>query len=231
MTKLFSIFLISAFVFLFSLGKAFAGVSCQPVYGGGQTCITTGNLIINKMVQNPQTGQFVDNLSINDPKFSPNQSVTFQISLTNTGGTTIQQANIRDIFPGFVGFTSGPGNFDQNSKTLSFVTDNLNPSETRNFTLVGKVFDTNQLPANQAITCVVNQATATTNNGQMNQDNVQFCIEKGVTTKGGFPVFPPPKVVTTPPTGPELIPLVGLLPAGISGWFLRKKSQVFAGKK
>lgn len=218
MTKLFSIFLISAFVFLFSTGIAFASVSCQPVYGGGQTCVTTGNIQVTKTVQNPHT-------------FAPGELVTFNISVTNTGGAIIQQVAIRDLFPPNSSiFVSGPGIFDANAKTLTFTTDNLAPNETRNFAIVAKVTDANQLQSGRF--CLLNQVTATANTGQMSQNNAQVCVEKPQgTTKGGFPVFPPPKVVATPSTGPELIPLVGLLPAGLFGWFLRKKSQVFAGKK
>ena len=214
-------------VALFSGRFAFADVNCQPVYGGGQNCITTGTILVNKTVQNPQTGQFVDNLGTNDPRFSAGQAVNFQITLTNTGSTTIPQTAVKDTFPGFVDFTSGNGSFDSNTKTLTFTTDNLNPGETRTFSISGKVIDAKGLP--DGVTCVVNQATATTNTGQMSQDNAQFCIQKQAvttTTKGGLPVLPPPSVTTTPPTGPELLPLIGLLPAGLSGFFLRKKSRI-----
>src|SRR6266446_5435211 len=56
-------YLLAIFVFAISLlftSNAFADVVCQPVYGGGQTCVTTGNVQVNKKVQNPQTGQFID---------------------------------------------------------------------------------------------------------------------------------------------------------------------------
>lgn len=211
-------------VFLLSAKAAFGAVSCQPVYGGGQNCITLGNVLINKTVQNPLTNQFVDNLGTNDPKFIGNQTVTFQLTITNTGSTTILQTQVKDIFPSHVNFVSGSGSFDNNTKTLSFLVDNLAPNETRTFTLQGKVIDPKNLP--DGTTCVVNQASATTNTGQMSQDNSQLCIQKQpVTTKGGLPVLPPTKAVVTPPTGPEMLGLIGLLPAGLSGWFLRKKSK------
>lgn len=225
MRKILALF-VSILLFASSAGFVFADVSCQPVYGGGQNCITIGNLSVNKKVQNPATGAFVDNMGTNDTHFTASQTVNFQVSITNTGNTAISQTTVRDIFPNLVNFNSGSGNFDSNTKTLAFTLDNLNPSETRNFAIQGKVVDANSLP--QGVTCVVNQVTATANTGQMSQDSSQFCIERQVattTTKGGLPVLPAPKVTTTPPTGPELIPLIGLLPAGLSGWFLRKKSK------
>lgn len=199
----------------------FADVSCTPIYGGGQNCVTLGNVLLNKTVQNPQTGQFVDNMGTNDAKFVSNQTVTFKLDITNTGSTTILQTKVADSFPSNVNFVAGIGSFDQNTKTLTFLVDNLAPNETRTFTLTGKV--TANPPS--GTTCVVNQATATTNTGQASQDSSQFCIQKQITTtKGGLPVFPSQPITTTPPTGPELLPLVGLLPAGLGGLILRKRS-------
>lgn len=216
---LFSFFLLG--LFSISSVKVFADTSCQPVYGGGQNCVTVGKLLINKTVQNPQTGQFVDNLGTNDPKYGPGQVVTFQIQVTNTNGSTIPQTVVRDIIPGYVTFVSGPGNFDTNSKTLTFTVDNLNPNETRSFSLQGKIVDAKLLPTSSSINCVVNQASATSYNGDKAMDNAQFCIQN-VTVQ--YPVLFPPKTTTTPPTGPEMIPLMGLIPTGIAGWFMRRKS-------
>lgn len=215
---------------LFFTRSAFADVVCQPVYGGGQTCVTTGNVQVNKKVQNPQTGQFVDNLNATDPRFTAGQIVTFQITLTNTGSTTIQQVAVRDVFPSFLTFQSGPGSFDANARTLTFTTDLLGPGEVRNFTITGTILDAKGLP--DGINCVVNQVTATTNTGQMSQDNTQFCIQKAVTTtKGGLPIVSPSPMPTTPPTGPEALAWFALLPGGAMGWLLRKKSQFLDQKK
>jgi len=226
-----------AFVsFVFPL-KSYADTSCQPIYGGGQSCITTNNIIVNKTVLNPQTNQFVDNLSINDPKYQPGFITTFQIAVTNTGNANISKINVKDIFPQYITFSSGPGNFDNNTKTLTFEVDNLSVNETRNFTILGRVVDSTQIPINQGdVVCVVNQTTATNldNNSQVSQDNAQFCIQKILattttattvtTTKGGFPVLSSVPTTSAPATGPEMFGLIALIPTGIAGWFLRKHS-------
>ncbi len=210
---------------------AFADTTCQPIYGGGQSCVQTGNILINKTVMNPSTNVFVDNLSVNDPHYVPNGITTFQLVVTNTGSATLSTVDVKDIFPQFVTFASGPGTFDSNTKTLSFQITNLNPGESRTFTITGNIVSSSQLPSNQ-ISCVVNQATATSN-GQTSTDNAQFCVEnpaptsaaQPVTTKGGLPVFPAPAVTTTPKTGPEALALAALLPTGLFGQFLRKKAS------
>ncbi len=219
--------------------SAYADVSCQPIYGGGQTCVQTGNVSINKTVMNPKTNSLVDNLGINDDKFGPESVVTFQIAVTNTGSAKISRVQVRDIFPQYVDFAAGIGNFDGGSKVLSFDVNDLNSNETRTFNIVGKVVKAENLPVSQGTVCVVNQATAkdASNSGNPSVDNAQLCIQKDlpavttqpttvVETKGGIKVFPPQKVLTTPATGPEMLPLIGLIPTGLLGAFLRKKSLV-----
>ncbi len=227
MTKAFlSVFALATFALMASVQGVRADTACQPIYGGGQTCVQVGNVLINKTVQNPQTGSFVDNLNINDPKFAPASSVKFNITVTNTGSSTINKTTVKDTLPGFVSFVSGPGSFDSNTKVLTFDVNDLKAGESKTFTVTAKIVDGGQLPSDQGITCVVNQALATSENGQQSSDNSQFCIQKPVLgeTKGGLKVFPAPAVTTTPATGPEMLPLIGLIPTGVFGFILRKKS-------
>lgn len=230
MKKLFIItavvFLISRFSFLIShLPKAYADTSCQPIYGGGQSCITTNNIIVNKTVLNPQTNQFVDSLSINDPRYQPGFIATFQISITNAGNSNLSRVDVRDIFPQYVSFSSGAGSFDPNTNTLSFSLTDLAPNETRRYTVLGRVFNAGQMPvASESVVCVVNQAIAMVNGNNVSQDNAQFCIEK---TKGGFPVLSSVPTTSAPATGPEALALLALVPSGIAGWLMIR----YAGKK
>lgn len=221
-----SLLILSIIAFAFPL-KTYADTSCQPIYGGGQSCITTNNIVIDKTVLNPQTNQFVNNLSINDPKYQPGFIATFQISITNTGNNNISRIDVKDIFPQYVSFSAGAGTFNANTNTLSFSLDNLAPNETRKYNIVGRVFKAEQLPgAMGSVVCAVNQTIAIINNNNVGQDNAQFCIQKTVvaTTKGGFPIYPSVPTASTPSTGPEALVLFGLIPTGITGLFLRKKS-------
>lgn len=223
---------LSLFVASNAIAFADGTTNCQPIYGGGQSCVTSGNIVINKTVQNPQNGQFVDNLSVNDPRFAPGSTVTFDLTITNNGGSQIDSVTVKDVFPQFVTFQSGPGNFDSNANTLTFTLSNLKANESRTTTIQGKIADTSAFSTN--VVCVVNQSIATANN-MTSQDNSQFCIEKNAPqptivsqptmTKGGLPIFPSPIVTKTPPTGPESVALLGMIPTGIAGLLLRKKSS------
>lgn len=231
------------FSFLIShLPKVYAQTpSCQPIYGGGQSCVTTNSIVINKTVLNPQTNQFVDSLNINDPKYQPGFIATFQISVTNTGKSNVSKIDVKDIFPQYVNFGSGTGTFDTNTNTLSFSLTDLAPNETRKYGIVGRVFNAGQIPITSGpVVCVINQAIAMVNDKNVSQDNAQFCIEEtaenalnttpavaAVTTnlKGGFPIFSPVPIALTPATGPESLALLALVPTGIVGIFLIRRSR------
>ncbi|MEK7517465.1 MAG: hypothetical protein AAB583_02855 [Patescibacteria group bacterium] len=201
---------------------SYADTTCQPIYGGGQTCISEGNILVDKKVLNPKTKTMVDNLGIDDARFQPESLVTFEVNVTNKSNSTIKKIDVKDIFPQHVTFSSGTGNFDPNTKNLTFSIDNLKSQETKTFTVTGKVVSANQISMEQGVVCVVNQVIATANDNSENKDNVQFCIEKKTAVKGGFPVLTPTQVTITPSTGAESFVLFSLLPTGIVGLLLRK---------
>lgn len=205
---------------------AYGQTNCQPIYGGGQTCVVTDKVVLNKTVRNPQTGKYVDNLSLSDPRYLGGQSVSFQLTVTNTGNTKLASVDVSDTLPNYIEKVSGPGSYDSNSKTLSFRVQNLDVNESRTFTVAGTIVDSTKLPMNQGVTCLVNQAVARADK-QESRDNSQFCVEKQsqATTKGGLPVMQAPAMAQTPSTGPEMLSLVGLIPAGLGGLFLRRKAS------
>lgn len=213
-------------MFLANTGSVSANDGCTPIYGGGQTCPPPGDITIDKTVQTPQNGIFVNNLTVNDPKYTPGQSVNFKIVITNTTSTKISKVTINDVFPSYLTFESGSGNYDSGKNTLTFTLDNLNGGESRTYDLKAKIIDSASIPFTNGVVCVVNQAIGTTSDNKSAQDNSQLCIQKETVTKGGLPVAPAPKVTTTPPTGPEMLPLLALIPGGLAGYLLRKKSKI-----
>lgn len=196
--------------------------TCVSVYGYGFSCQPSVNISINKSVQNPQNGNFVDNLGTNDPKYIADQTVTFRIVVTNTGNQNIGKVTVKDVFPQFISFVSGPGTFDNSTKVLSFEMLNLAAGESRTVTVQGKVVAENQLPSDIGIACITNQAVATADNGNSTSDNAQLCVEKKVLGTTNVVVFPVNPVTTIPATGPEYF--LGFIPAGLLGLFLRKKA-------
>mgnify|MGYP001617782657 CR=1 FL=1 len=142
--------------------------------------------------------------------------------ITNNRKTVIEKINVQDVFPQFVSFISGPGSFDTSTRILAFDVDNLMPSETRTFNILGRIADANQLSFSENVICLANQVIASVPDPTVGQDNSQFCIAKNI---GGFPVLSSLPIKTTPPTGPESLILFSLIPTGIAGFFLRRKSR------
>lgn len=231
MKKLF----ITALVFMFGIFTAgysyasYGSTNCTPIYGGGTTCESSNKFTLDKKVLNPESNskggneQYVDNLSINDIRFNPKQTIKFELTVQNTGDKTLNELVLEDVLPAQISFVSGPGSFDKNSNTLSLNIVNLNPNESRKFIIVTKANDSNSLPSGQGIICVVNQAVVRSGNDE-SRDNSQFCIEKAV-TKGGLPVMPAPNMTQTPSTGAESLALIGLIPAAVGGLLLKRRSK------
>ncbi len=220
---------------------------CEPIYNGGLTCVESGNILIDKKINHPTNQrQFVDQLGSEDPHFAPNQELTFIIDVKNTGKSTLSKISVIDIFPPqFVEYVDGVGVFDRKTKLFTFTIDQLKEGETKRITIKARTAKADQFPGN-AIACLINQAQAYTDRTKNNpsQDNVRFCVQRQGqitqppsnggptptpvrqpdTTKGGLPVQPQPNAKTSPKTGPEALALIALLPSGLIGLLLRKKT-------
>lgn len=181
----------------------YGSTQCQPIYGGGESCVKTPQFEINKTVQNPKTKTYVDNLSVSDPKFAPSQAVLFKITVKNTSDAKLTNITIKDILPASVEFAGGIGDYDAKSRTLTIKLDKLDNNEARDFYIQTKVVAKDKLKGDQNVACVINQSNITALD-KTSQDNSQFCIEKNLTppvnsgnpvdttptTKGGVPANP-----------------------------------------
>lgn len=230
MKKALNLFVVTIAALVVATSQAHAGASvsqCQMIYGGGEVCPPSIKFTLDKKVQNPTSGAFVDNLGVNDPKYKASQKIAFKITITNTGTAAIENVTITDTLPQFIGFDSGSGNFDKATNKFSVTINKLEVGQSKTFDLVGRAADAKTLPQDKGMVCPINTADARENKGTAAQDSAQVCIEREVTTgKGGPVVQPPVKVTTTPQTGPEMFALTALIPTGAVGFFLRRKSKV-----
>lgn len=205
--------------------------NCNALYGSGETCIQEGKLVLDKKVLHPTTSntkggkteQFVDNLGINDPKYKPDQTIRFQLVVTNTGSKALTNIKVEDTMPQYVLSVTGEGKFDTNTKIYSQTIDKLDANASRTIIITAKIAPATELPEDQGITCLINHAEATTINDST-EDNSQFCVEKPVLPKKDTKVYPAPVVKKTPPTGPEAFALIPVIGGAISGILLRRKT-------
>lgn len=152
-------------------GKAYAQ------YGYGS--VPSKAIRIDKLVIKPGTSDYVDNLSSADPKFSPSQDVWFKLIVKNTSQVKLNDVEVREILPAYVDFVSGPGNFDTNSRVLTFDAGDFEVDQEKEYFIKTRFVSQDKLPQDKSVVCVVNKVEAK-NMDVFDEDTAQFCVEKQV---------------------------------------------------
>lgn len=203
---------------------SYGGNGCVPIYGGGVRCPRPGEIIIDKTVQNPSTGVFVDNLGPNDPKYRSEQIVPFHVTVRNPGDQSLDWVTVIDTLPSYVDFSSGPAgsSYDANTRKVTWTVNNLGAGDSQTFTINVRVQHEALLPKDRNVICPTNAnpqpdnvVDVGTSNGQTDRDDAKFCIEKKLV------------VPNVPKAGPEewLLTLMGLGASMKAGLVLRKKAN------
>jgi uncharacterized repeat protein (TIGR01451 family) len=96
MSKQIAIILAFATAGLFLVHPVFADNQCNDQYGNTVPCQPT-NLNINKMVQDPISGKYVENITT--PEFSQGNNVNFKLTVTNNSGETFTNVSVTDGVP------------------------------------------------------------------------------------------------------------------------------------
>ena len=213
--KILLITLLTALITIFSSKAAFA--RCVSQYGGGETCYE-GELRLDKVVKNPSTGNYTDNLYASDPNFSADQEIWFRLTVRNTGSDDLNEIEVKDKFPNYVLFVSGTGNWNDTDKTLSWKIDHLSPNESKDYEIKGKIVGEGSLPSDSGTYCVTNYVEAKKDN-KIASDTSQLCISKKVLG-----------MTTMPKTGSNLI-LTILLILATSFTFILFRTQKFSSKR
>jgi uncharacterized repeat protein (TIGR01451 family) len=158
---------------------------------------------------------------MNDEKFAPGSTIVFKIVVKNTGDTRVENIDVTDTLPDNLIWVSGGNN---NGNQITYSLARLEPGQSHEGTITVKAADANNLPTDRNIICVTNTVKAT-QDGNVATDNSQVCIEKGLKQKDGGPVVQQtPPLKQTPQTGPGMLSLAALIPAGALGLFLNRKA-------
>ncbi len=200
--------LVSCFLFLVSSVKADTGQYGQY----GQPSVSY-QILIDKMVTKPDTDQYVDNLSVSDPRFAPNQDIWFQIKVKNTSNQDLTNVEVHDYVPSYLEPLEGPGTWDSNTRVISWNAGDFVVDEEKVYFLKMRVYSTANLPSDKGLFCLVNKTDAR-NENTYDEDTAQFCIEKEVVG-----------VSKVPSAGPEfgLLLLAGNILGAGAGLYIKKK--------
>ena len=208
------IFVLAAFIFSLTFFVTSVSADCVGQYGQyGQPC-NSYSILVDKMVQKPGTADYVDNLSVSDPRYKPNEYVMFKVTIKNTSTTTFGGMTAKDFVPDYLTPIEGPATFDSASRVITFDAGSFAVDEQKTYYFKMQVNSQVNLPADKGLFCVVNKAEASSNT-TYDDDSSQLCIEKQVTG-----------AVNVPSAGPEFgIGLLALemLGAG-AGLYLRKRA-------
>ncbi len=195
----------------YASGSAYGQNDCKTVYGVGTACSQNVSFTIDKLIQTSNKGgEFVDNLTMNDPLFGVNQDVIFQIKVKNTGSKTINDMKIVDTLPAELTFTAGPGSYNSDAKTLTINVDSLEAGKEAVYFVSTKV-------TAATTNCPVNNVVATAG-GISASDNSGFCMNTSTV------IMEKPVINKVPATGPETSILFSLPALSAAGFYLKKKA-------
>lgn len=177
------------------------------------------SILVDKMVQVPGTSNYVDNLSVSDPRYKPSEFVMFKVTITNKSTTTFGGMTAKDFVPDYLTPIEGPGSFDTNTRTLTWDAGSFGVDEQKTWYIKMQVNSQANLPADKGLFCVVNRAEASSNS-TYDDDSSQLCIEKQIPQVQGVTT-----VVTVPATGPEMgiVLFAGEILALSTGIFMKYK--------
>lgn len=200
-------------VLVFSLLFVTKDAVAQSCGGQYQSPCQSYSMLVDKMVAKLGTNDYVDNLSVSDPRYKPSESVMFKVTIKNTSTTTLAGMTAKDYVPVYLTPIEGPGTFDASSRTISWDAGAFAVNEQKTYYFKMQINSQANLPADKGLFCLINKAQAWSNT-TTDDDSSQFCIEKQVAA--------PPKV---PSAGPEmgLILLSGEILALVTGILMSYK--------
>jgi len=205
-------------IFVMSVGKSYAKISCTTQYGGGETCVNVtedAKLSVDKTIYNPKSGQYEDHVKStggsNPYVFGYNETIKFKITVKNTGDVKIKDINMYDALPTFLKYKSGDGDDRKDGKEVKFEVGDLEPGEEESYIFRAEIENGGISPNSDKI-CLTNMATAKgeREDNQKDEESVDysnFCITLGKVLGSSKE-----KITKLPTTGSEdfLIPAVSV---------------------
>lgn len=155
---------------IITAGSSYAAVRCEAQYGGGEVCVKTGQLQIDKEVFDPEQKKFVDNLGISSHKFGPGGEVIFKLKIKNVGDSAFDKVQVTDTLPVHLERVTGD---------TSFEIKDLTAGETEEREVKAKIVAADKFPSEKSLICEVNIAEVVSG-GERDKDTAQVCLDKKV---------------------------------------------------
>lgn len=171
---------------LLVIPRAFA--SCTNSYGSSVEC-PPNRLEVNKKVRHPTDSNiFVENLTSNDARYSPGDTVEYEIAVTNSSNVDYTEVTISDTLPTGLTFVGGPGSYNSTNRILTYTLSPLKAGETIRTRFTAKVREA-AVFGNAELTCNVNNYVKVTGpDGQTDEDTASLCVQTKVLGATTLPV-------------------------------------------
>lgn len=167
--KFLALVILLASFFLLLSNKAAALRRCEPQY---EVCPPI-DIDVDKKVQDPRSGIFVDNLDFTDHKYFAGDEVVFRIRIENTGKRDFGKIEVKDILPSFLDYVSGDREFE---------VKDFGRGEVAERDIRARVVSEDRMPKDQDIICDHNKVRVDAD-GVHDEDATRICVSKRVVTK------------------------------------------------
>lgn len=162
--------LVFSFIIISLMGFYFGDVKTKayeaPYYGE----VPAGQIKIVKKVKDPANDTWADNLSVYDYRFAPGEEVVYLLTIENKGEVDFDEIKINDYLPDFLELSEGE---------LEKVFNDFEKGEVAEYEIKAKVVNTDQLPVDQGLFCLINKAEVIADD-QGDEDTAQICVESKV---------------------------------------------------
>lgn len=170
--------------------------TCPALYNGGIVCQEAKDFSVDKKIQTPGDGSFVDQIPQSDRMIAPERTMIFRIEIANKTSRTLRNITVTDTLPAHIQFVRSDIPVKQSGDKLTLTLATLETKKTSRVNIETKVKAKSSLPATSPVICVANQVEARSGFNNLGRDFVTFCIDNASTAEAAA-------ATTTSPSFPD----------------------------
>lgn len=94
---------------------------------------------IDKKLREVNQNEYVDNITASKKTFFEKDIIEFQVKVENIGNETLNNIQVRDNLPNYLGLIFHPGTFDDGNNQINWTIKSLNPGEVKKYLIRAKI--------------------------------------------------------------------------------------------
>lgn len=141
-------------------------------------------IVVDKKIRPINSEKFWDNLSSEQKTFGEGDQIEFLINVSNKGNSNLTNIKVVDYLPKFLTLMFFPGTKNLSENKVETTIDNLNPGESKEFTIRARISDVPRSNYANVLRQMSNRACAT-NNLASDCDTAKYFIGLSTTPATG----------------------------------------------